>query len=989
MNALKQKLLIIIPILLSVSLILTSVFIIIEKKTESKSNETIASISEVVSSELIENNEFIPQFGSYVKDIPNSIRAAKIIPEIDFLISGESISDTKTKLDEIIKNLSDCRFNTINVVANTENIAIFDADGFANESDDLLQYIYKTAHTLNMHVMVTVDLGALAVNSVINDYDVENIAEILKSDSLILYSDMIVFDNYYVVSKDNRSIAKLSETIKNYCISIVRNDSSIYIGVAAEGFFEPTEENSKDYNYVIEGSADLKLWTSNNYIDFIYVSLPYSIDDKQLNFKKGIELWDKEFSEITDLYFEINYSKYGSDKNWSKPDVIVEQLITLNKKHGLNFGFDSFQKFVNDATECRPAVLKYLKGEMVGNYILKDLSISAPEKLKFTTYQNHVAILGASDPEFSLTLNGQVVERNDLGYFSLDLDLEVGLNTFKITHKGVTKTFKITYKKVVIKEITPDTAVKLDGGSTLAVSTVALSGSTVTATLNDTELTLSEDPIYDELGQRTEYSNYNGMFVMPIVYDEDKNIGNVSFKAVSEYGTETKTGGKVTIIKSERPVVEPDPNPEPAPLPEGGDYVDVGNKLIAEVVADQAETFNINDYDRSRPTNNYLPKGTVDYCSETTTKYGKSTLRTLRFGRTVYNTHNGDSPIKTYEGTLPDHNEVSLVSIDNGGKYTTLTLDVLWKAPFLFDLLEQKYKRNKLYDSNRDFTLNAVTFSYIDITFTYCTITEGDVIFENNPLFSSGEWIKNEGDYTLRLYLNNVGDFYGWKAEYNNDGQLVFSFLNPAKISEDSTNKYGYSLNGVTIVIDPGHGGKDPGSLGFIKDKIEINGEMIQVNENYLNMLLANKLKSELESMGATVYMTRYDYSTTLDETERMAIARSYNPDFIVSIHRNASSESTTPNGFNTYNFNAYSWNAANLMYDATAKENLYPVSKWSGVKSHIFFMSRISDCPVVLTENGFMTNKQNFEKIILDEFNQKCAVALAQGVLDYFKSIQ
>ncbi len=990
MGRFKQNIFVIIPILLALSIVLTSVFIIIENKRDKDISEVNNNESFPVSSELIENDDFVPQFGSYVKNVPNSLRAAKIIPGVDFLTDENDYNETTAKLDELIKNISDCRFNTINVVANTENVLIFDSGDVSNQNKNILSYIYKTAHSHNLSVMVTLDLGLLANVSIIDAEDRKYISKLISSDGLTSNADIIVFDNYGVETADE-SITKLSEAIKDFCVSVVRNDSSIYLGVTAEDFFELDTSDSKNksnYTYSIKGSADLKHWTSSKYIDFIYVSLPYSVDDKTLNFKKGLELWDNEFAESTDVYYEINYSKYGSDKNWSKPDVIVEQLITINNKLGLNFGIDSFYAFINDTTESKPAVLKYLKGEILGNYILKDLSISAPSKLKFTTYENLVAILGASDPEFSLTLNGEDVERNDLGYFSLDLNLEVGLNTFKISHKGVTKTFNITYKKVVIKEISPSSAVKLDGNSQLVVSVEALAGSKVTATLNGAELELKENYTYDVLGQKNEYSDYNGVFKMPIVYDNDKSLGTISFKAVTQYGTETKTGGKVTVKKSERPVVKPEPEPEPAPLPEGGDYVDVGNKLVAEVIADSAETFYINDHDRSRPTNNYLPKGTVDYCSDTVTTAGKVTLRTLRYGRTVYDKHSGGSPIKTYKGTLPDHNEVNIASIDNGGRYTTLTLDVLWKAPFFFDICEQKYKYNKIYDDNRDFTVSEITFSYIDITFTYCTVASGTIDLSNNVLFNKYEWIKNAGDYTLRLYLKKVGGLYGWKAEYNADGQLVFSFLNPAKISVDSSNKYGYSLSGLTIVIDPGHGGSDPGSYGFIKDKIEINGEKIQVYEHYLNLMLANKLKAELESMGATVFMTRTDNNTTLTESQRIAIARSYNPDFIVSIHRNGS-ESTSPHGFNTYNFNAFSSNAANLMYEATAKENLYPVGKWSGVKSHVFFMSRMTDCPVVLTENGYMTNKQNFENMIMDEFNQKCAVALAQGVLDYFKSIQ
>lgn len=57
----------------------------------------------------------------------------------------------------------------------------------------------------------------------------------------------------------------------------------------------------------------------------------------------------------------------------------------------------------------------------------------------------------------------------------------------------------------------------------------------------------------------------------------------------------------------------------------------------------------------------------------------------------------------------------------------------------------------------------------------------------------------------VTLTLNSSGRFLGYRAFYNNDGQLVFRFNNPPG-----------GVNGATIVVDPGHGGTDVGALGFL-----------------------------------------------------------------------------------------------------------------------------------------------------------------------------
>ena len=127
----------------------------------------------------------------------------------------------------------------------------------------------------------------------------------------------------------------------------------------------------------------------------------------------------------------------------------------------------------------------------------------------------------------------------------------------------------------------------------------------------------------------------------------------------------------------------------------------------------------------------------------------------------MYDTHKGVDNIKVYKAELPDHNEVKIAGVNDGGRHTEITLDVLWKAPFKLDLLNQDYiGRTETGGDGRDYSITAATYSYVDITFNYATVFDGEVVFaESNPLFKSAEWIKGNADCTLRLHLKRTGQF--------------------------------------------------------------------------------------------------------------------------------------------------------------------------------------------------------------------------------------
>lgn len=599
------------------------------------------------------------------------------------------------------------------------------------------------------------------------------------------------------------------------------------------------------------------------------------------------------------------------------------------------------------------------------------LSVTSPRKADVTVNLPTFTFKGNGDPTAVILLNGIEIKTDENGSFSVEHTLKEGANTFVFSHKGVQTQFTVRYEKIIIKEISPSKGKTADSDDTLVISCTALRDSTVTASFNREKVELY--PTSDET--LDEYITYVGGLKMPINTSKEKSYGKITFKAVNSSGTATKESGNIRVK-----TFDPSKYDGGNGYPKGSQYLNVGTSYIAEVIVDQGETYSASDAtDLSRPTNNYLPKGTVDYCSPYTQKYtsaGKDIETvTMRFGNKVNKlSSRGNVDVKIYKGELPDVNRLSVASYEDTGRHTMLTLNVDWKAPFRFELGPQSYTSTS--EHHRDYTVAALTYDHIDITFCYGEGLSVLPDLTDDPIFSSCELIEGEYDITLRLYLKEIGKFYGWSAEYNDEGQLQFRFLKPIELMT-AENEWGYSLNGVKIVVDAGHGGYDNGALGFKKD----------FTEDVLNLYLAKELEAQLKALGATVIMTRTD-DTYITVDDRFSAVRKNHPDLVISIHRNSSTQEY-PNGFASYHFNAFTQPIAKSLMEAALECGVYNESAWSKVKWHVFFLSRVTDCPSVLTENGFMSNLSDYANMLDPECNQKCAAAMVKGIMNYFISQQ
>lgn len=588
------------------------------------------------------------------------------------------------------------------------------------------------------------------------------------------------------------------------------------------------------------------------------------------------------------------------------------------------------------------------------------LSVTSHTKTASSTNEPFTVFRGTSDPDSPLLLNGREVKRDAVGVFSVEMTLQPGKNTFVFSHKGKESTYTVTYNYVILQKCTPSGAQRYKSGSSFTVSAVARVGSTVTATFNGKTVTLKQGGGLggdEEIVQSDNFATYSGSFTLPSDNTADLNLGKVSFKVTCNGQTATASSGNIVCEKAAKSV-------------------------IGEIVSFSAETFNGNTSDDdSRPTNNYLPQGTVDYVVGRA-YYGDKEYLKLRCGRRVYvsKTLSPTSQVvtvtKEYAGTLPDTNRLSVAELHENERYTLLTLNTQWKAPFLLDLLPQKYTD----PAKQDYTVSAVTCEYVQITFCYATALEGNITFDkNHPLFTRATVSKSGENTVLRLYLRRKGEFYGWDASYNEQGQLVFYFLHPAQ-AQPADNAYGADLTGIRIMLDVGHGPQSVGAAGLDPKH----------PESERNLYLAQLLKTELESMGATVILNR-DADTELNVDERCIALKKAKPHLCIAIHHD-SNASSRPNGFGAFHSTLFSVKAAQMIYDRTIATGIYNANAAGNrnrMEWHYYFVARMTDCPVVLTENGFMSSTLDHEGIVSSTVNRRKARAIAQGVADYFLSIR
>lgn len=191
-----------------------------------------------------------------------------------------------------------------------------------------------------------------------------------------------------------------------------------------------------------------------------------------------------------------------------------------------------------------------------------------------------------------------------------------------------------------------------------------------------------------------------------------------------------------------------------------------------------------------------------------------------------------------------------------------------------------------------------------------------------------------------------------------------------------------FPLFGKFIILDPGHGADDPGSV--YKDEYE---------KDY-NLLFARSLKTVLENYGATVMLTRdgdYDLSSKnhwsrkrSDFNNRIKLINEDKPDVYLSLHMNYLNNSSYYGSQVFYsNKNTFNENLAKVLQNELNKYFSYE-KDYKKIGSDKYMFGKI-EVPGVLIEYGFMSSYKDRTNLKKENYRIELSTVIADGLVEYF----
>lgn len=195
------------------------------------------------------------------------------------------------------------------------------------------------------------------------------------------------------------------------------------------------------------------------------------------------------------------------------------------------------------------------------------------------------------------------------------------------------------------------------------------------------------------------------------------------------------------------------------------------------------------------------------------------------------------------------------------------------------------------------------------------------------------------------------------------------------------------NVNSLVVVIDAGHGGKDPGKVG-------INGAL----EKEINLSIALRLKSLLEQNNISVVMTREEDKDLATEQAanrknedlraRAKLVEEITPMVMVSIHQNSYTSEAVRGAQVFYYSGSEEGKQLGIMVQNHLKHEISNENHRVVKANKEYYLLKKAVCPAIIVECGFLSNLEEAALLSTEEYQEKIAFAIHLGILEYINTV-
>ena len=724
----------------------------------------------------------------------------------------------------------------------------------------------------------------------------------------------------------NTLVSDLSKAIKS-------TGKAVRFGISPFGIWANKKSNPlgsdtlglESYN---DHYADTRKWVKEGLIDYIAPQLYWNIGYYVADYSKLLNWW-RDTVKGTDVDLYIGQAAYRAGNSspssaWYGVSEIAKQM-ELNKKASEVKGSIFFNYTTLADNEALIAVIKAKYEQSDGLTAALPAKLARPLENISTSFKSFY-LNGSSDPGKPLYLNGKPVEnRSEKGYFGMLVPLVEGANVFTISQEA-SYSIRVIYRTPSVSSPQKMSTVEIPSGSVLpqrqelrmASEKIILSckapiGSKVTVKLNGKTYNMKPATTVSP-GSGAYPTTYSFTYTVPAYKGTPRNI---------DLGVPVYTMKYKGLVKTRK-----------APAKIG--VIMKNSPYYAEVTKTVIDTYTAPE--SGNGANYELYRGMTDYITGMTGSYVR-----LSSGQWVMK-----SSVKLYTSKVQLKAAISKATYTIGDSWDTLKLDISKPVAALASFDGVSIKLNISAASSTKLPALPV-----------------DSLFSKAALSTSD----NRVQYTLTLKPGERVE--GYYIEKTTTGLTLYIKRHTSPITGNG------ALSGITIMVDPGHGGIETGTYGPLG---------LDYPEKTINLQTALKLKTELEILGARVLMTR-TADTTLSLADRLSASRNAKPDMFISVHANAMEDNvdiSKTDGFSAF----FHETLAQPLCDTVYNKVLNTLNRNAkGMDRKNFYVMRGTWTPSILVETGFVPNPIEFEWLTDEAGQTGMARSIAEAISEYFNS--